>query len=193
MKKVIIASTVCLLLGIFVAVLIRNTKNMRLSDNGAAVRVKQERNRQSPEKPLPRVATTEVERNPSTVIKPKHVRSANGTDEGIEIEHDLEVVDLLNSEKYPTAVYEAQNVGALGAVSFQIVDDQKDPVADVTIRGGFWNNGKTGHDVDCKTDENGFVSLRDICTGDLNLTAQKDGFYQTKTLASHSGTFSPYP
>jgi hypothetical protein len=87
---------------------------------------------------------------------------------------------LVKGDKYPAAVIEAQEKGALGAVTFRVVDDRGQTVPDARVRGAFWNHGKKGYDFEQKTDNNGLVALQNTCVGDLNFTIEKDGHYETR-------------
>ena len=97
----------------------------------------------------------------------------------LEIDHGLRPVDILNGEKVPQAIRNAQNHGALAAVTFLVVDDQGVPVPDAVVSGGFWNHGKKGFGFEKQTDDEGMVALQDRCVGDINFIIAKDGYYLT--------------
>ena len=120
------------------------------------------------------------EKQKLTVIKPKSIKMDEGATAVVEIDHGLQAVDFTKGERYTAAVDKARNTGAMGAVSFLIVDGQGHPVQGAVVNGGFWNNDEKGYDFEKATDENGMVTLTSRCTGDLNFTIKKNGHYQTK-------------
>ena len=115
-----------------------------------------------------------------TAIKPKSIKMGQGSTAVIEIDHGLQAVDFMKGERYPAAVTRAQEKGALGAVTFSIVDDRGQPVSGATVKASFWNHGQKGHDFEKTTDENGLVALQDTCVGDLNFSVMKEGHYKTR-------------
>ena len=120
------------------------------------------------------------EKQDMIIIKPKSIKMGQGAAAVVEIDHGLQAVDFMKGDKYSAAVDEARRTGAMGAVSFLVVDDRGVPVQGAAVRGGFWNNGGKGYDFEKATDESGVIAFESKCTGDLNFTITKDGHYQTK-------------
>jgi hypothetical protein len=112
-------------------------------------------------------------------IKPSSIKMGEGATAVVEIDHGLQTVDLTKGDRYSAAVTRARNKGALGAVTFSVVDDRGQPVPGATVKAAFWNHGKEGHDFEKTTDENGLVALQDTCVGDLVFSITKDGHYDT--------------
>ena len=113
-------------------------------------------------------------------IKPKSIKMGEGATAVVEIDHGLQAVDFMKGDRYSAAVMRAREKGALGAVTFSVVDDRGQSVSDATIRAAFWNHEQKGHDFEKTTDENGLVALQDTCVGDLNFSVTKDGYYDTR-------------
>ena len=122
---------------------------------------------------------TQVKVN-QTVYKPSSIKMGEGATTVVEIDHGLRKIDLVDGDKYPAAVIDAQEKGALGAVTFRVVDDRGLIVPDAIVRGAFWNHGKKGYDFEQTTEGNGLVALQGTCVGDLNFSIVKDGHYETR-------------
>ena len=115
-----------------------------------------------------------------TAMKPKSIKMGEGATAVVEIDHGLQAVDLTKGDKYSAAVDKACDKGAMGAVSFLVVDDRGQPVPGATVKASFSNRRQAGHDFEKTTDENGLVALQDTCVGDLNFRILKDGHYDTR-------------
>ena len=120
------------------------------------------------------------EKQTLTVIKPKSIKMGEGATAVIEIDHGLQAVDFMKGDRYSAAVTRAREKGALGAVTFSVVDHRGQPVPGAIAKASFWNHGQKGHDFEKVTDENGLVALQDTCVGDLNFSVTKDGHYDTR-------------
>lgn len=105
-----------------------------------------------------------------------------GQRQSIEVHDGLEHVNLVKGDKYSREVNKACDEGALAAVTLKVVDEVGDAVADVDVRGGFWNNGAKGHGFNTKTDHDGFVQLSDTCYADMHCELEKAGYYQTALI-----------
>lgn len=114
-----------------------------------------------------------------TVLKPNSIKMGQGATAEIKIDHGLPKIDWLKGEKYSPVVKQAQANGALGAVTFLVVDDHGVPVPEAAVRGGFYNHGKNGYGFETQTDGNGFVVLQNKCAGDVNFIINKEGYYET--------------
>ena len=115
-----------------------------------------------------------------TVIKPKSIKMGQGATAEVEIDHGLQAVDFMKGERHSAAVTHARDKGALGAVTFSVIDDRGQPVSGATVKAAFWNHGKEGHEFEETTDENGLVALQDTCVGDLVFSITKDDHYDTR-------------
>jgi len=111
---------------------------------------------------------------------PKTYRSGQG--QSIEVHDGLDHVNLVKGDRYSSEVNKACDEGALAAVTLKVVDEVGHAVADVDVRGGFWNNGAKGHGFSMKTDRNGLVQLRDTCYADMHCDLEKPGYYRTSLV-----------
>jgi|GEM_PF-1082840 len=91
-----------------------------------------------------------------------------------------DLVRLPFGKERPYDIRYAEHKGALGRVTFHVVDTEGNSVPGATVRGGFYNNGKEGHGFSEQTDAEGLLTVQDTCTGDLNFDVRKTGCYQTR-------------
>jgi hypothetical protein len=114
------------------------------------------------------------------VYKPISLKADDGFTAVLEIDHGLRRVDLLAGERYPDAVILAREKGVWGAITLNVVDGQGQVVPDAMVEGAFWNHGKKGFGFKQRTDNNGIVTLQNLCVDDLNFSITKTGYYETR-------------
>lgn len=71
--------------------------------------------------------------------------------------------------------------GLLGAITLRVVDSMGNPVSGATVKGAFWNQwvSKDKRRFETDTDVHGVVTLANKCTGDVNFSITKDGYYDS--------------
>jgi hypothetical protein len=111
------------------------------------------------------------------VYKPKSLQVGEGGATVVEIDHGLKPVRLLNWERYSDDVQKGKRKGAIGAITLRVVDTEGIPVTGAKLFGGFWNNSPDDPPATGTSDENGEISLEHVCTGDLNFSITKKGYY----------------
>lgn len=108
------------------------------------------------------------------IFKPQKVYPKSGRKGILEIDHKLPPI-IIHTEE----MQKGQREGAQGAITLLVVDSEGKPVPDATVRGAFWYSDTKHYSFNVNTDEKGVVSLEDKCTGDLNFSIRKDGYYNT--------------
>ena len=181
-RHLIVFIIIALVIGVAVLVLIMRTGGARDTEPLPINRDKPSilRHAQSVKTESQPSVPVKADEKPSLIaMKPKSIKMGEGATAVVEIDHGLQAVDLTKGDRYSAAVTRARDKGALGAVTFSVVDDRGQSVPGATVKAAFWNHGKEGHDFEKATDENGLVALQDTCVGDLVFSITKDGHYDT--------------
>ena len=75
--------------------------------------------------------------NHHVALKPSSIKMGQGATAVVEIDHGLQAVDFMKEDRYSAAVMRAQEKGALGAVTFSVVDDRGQSVPGATVKASF--------------------------------------------------------
>jgi len=75
---------------------------------------------------------------------------------------------------------EAKRRGAMGKLTFRIIDLNGLPVADADVKGGFYVGDEKGVAFSTRTDMEGLASIEGVCVGDVNVRIEKEGYYRSR-------------
>ena len=98
---------------------------------------------------------------------------------GYELLPEPEGLPKIDFSKVPQRISDATGHGAIGKVTFRIVDSLGTPVPGAHVEGAFFNNDEPGHTIEARSDNDGLATLENKCVGDLRFYVSKDGYYQT--------------